>query len=73
MCDRFKKRVTEPDWLHLNVIRMGCRSRVGRIGGMQEIRAQACLDRTNGGSWGKLLHEVMHALGMVALLFPTFD
>ena len=59
--------------MHLNVIGMGCRSRVGRIGGMQEIRAQGCLDRRNGGSWGKLLHEVMHALGMVAFIFIIFD
>ena len=42
---------------------MGCRSYLGRKGGKQEIRARACLDPATGGTWGKLLHEIMHTLG----------
>ena len=42
---------------------MGCRSYLGRKGRKQEIVAGACLDPAAGGSWGKLLHEFMHALG----------
>ena len=42
---------------------MGCRSHLGRKGGKQEIMARACLDPATGGTWGKLLHEVMHTLG----------
>ena len=42
---------------------MGCRSHLGRKGGKQEIMARACLDPATGGTWGKLLHEIMHTLG----------
>ena len=47
---------------------MGCRSYLGRKGGKQEIRARACLDPATGGTWGKLLHEIMHTLGTFSIL-----
>ena len=47
---------------------MGCRSYLGRKGGKQEIRARACLDPATGGTWGKLLHEIMHTLGTFCIL-----
>ena len=64
-CIRFQKRQDELDWIHINTRRWGCRSYVGRKRGQQVITAGACLDPRTGGSWGKLLHEFMHAIGFV--------
>ena len=61
-CIRLQERKEESDWIHINTDRMGCASKVGRQGGMQTIRASACLGE-NGG-FGLLVHEVMHSLGL---------
>ena len=63
---RFKEHAQEKNWIHINTQRGGCRSRVGRKlkGKKQVVYAKGCLDPNTGGSWGKLLHECMHALGL---------
>ena len=66
---RFKKRENELDWIHLKLMTIICSSHIGRKGGQQKINAGGCLDPRQGGSWGKLLHEFMHAIGK--LLFSN--
>ena len=59
---RLQERNGKPNWIHINTQRFGCASKVGRQGGMQTIRAQGCLGE--GGSFGLLVHEIMHSLGV---------
>ena len=66
---RLVKKEDELDWVHINTERFGCRSHLGRKGRKQQIIAGSCLHPDNGGSWGKLLHEWMHVLGMYDLVF----
>ena len=61
-CVRLQAHNCEPDWIYINTRRFGCASKVGRQGGMQTIRAQGCLG--DGGSFGLLVHEIMHSLGV---------
>ena len=56
-----KEHDGESDWIHINTNRAGCASKVGKQGGMQTIRAHGCL--AEGGSFGLLMHELMHSLG----------
>ena len=58
---RLTERNNEPNWIHINTVSFGCSSKVGMKGGRQNIRAGGCLGE--GGSFGKLAHEVMHSLG----------
>ena len=62
---RLKERneAQHPDWIHINTRGIGCKSPIGKIGNKQIIRAGGCLHQ-EGGSWGKLLHEAMHSIGM---------
>ena len=53
---------TDQDYIHINTRGFGCQSPIGRKGGPQVIRAHDCIN--NGGSWGRVCHEVMHSIGL---------
>ena len=58
---RLTERNDELNWIHIDTDSIFCLSPVGMKGGRQNIRAGGCLGE--GGSFGKLAHEVMHSLG----------
>lgn len=57
-CVKYSPRTNETDYIEI-VAGKGCHSRVGKIGGKQEVSYQkgGCFSR------GTLIHELIHALG----------
>jgi len=67
---RFKPRTTEKDYISIESANSGCWSKIGRVGGRQEVNLQVnlevnlekpdCLYKV-----GVPIHELMHALGFL--------
>ncbi|XP_070493986.1 high choriolytic enzyme 1-like [Chironomus tepperi] len=57
-CVRFRPHTTEPDYISI-ISGRGCHSRIGKIGGKQEVSYQkgGCFSR------GTIIHELIHTLG----------
>ena len=57
-CVRYTAHTTEPDFISI-ISGRGCHSRIGKIGGKQEVSLQknGCFSR------GTIIHELIHTLG----------